>query len=230
MRSYQRVFLTVVAVFIANVLFAKEYKFDTVPSDPLKTRIYELENGLKVYLSDNKDAPTIQTYIGIASGSKNDPSETTGLAHYLEHMLFKGTDKFGTWNWEAEEALLKNISDLYESPRLETAEDKKREIYNQIDVASTEAAQYAVPDEHSKMLYSFGGSESNAWTSVEETVYQSEIPSNAIEQWASLESERFRKLVLRLFHTELEAVYEEFNIGQDEDVWQVYDGVSAALF
>ncbi|NQY68694.1 MAG: hypothetical protein HRT72_13350 [Flavobacteriales bacterium] len=71
MRSYQRVFLTVVAVFIANVLFAKEYKFDTVPSDPLKTRIYELENGLKVYLSDNKDAPTIQTYIGIASGSKN---------------------------------------------------------------------------------------------------------------------------------------------------------------
>ena len=80
---------------------AKEYKYETVPGDMMKTRIYTLDNGLKVYLSANPEKPRIQTYIAVRTGSKNDPAETTGLAHYLEHLMFKGTKLFGTNNPEA---------------------------------------------------------------------------------------------------------------------------------
>ena len=82
------------------------YTYQTVSNDPLNLRIYSLKNGLKVYMSVNKDAPRIQTVIAVKAGSSYDPSETTGLAHYLEHMVFKGTDKMGTINWKQEEELL----------------------------------------------------------------------------------------------------------------------------
>ena len=74
-----------------------ENKYEVVDNDPLKARVYTLENGLKVYLTSYKDAPRIQTNIAVRAGSKNDPSDATGLAHYLEHMLFKGTDVYGTF-------------------------------------------------------------------------------------------------------------------------------------
>ena len=69
----------------------KQFAYETVEGDPLQTRIYTLDNGFKVYLSVNKDKPRIQTYISVNAGSKNDPADATGLAHYLEHMLFKGS-------------------------------------------------------------------------------------------------------------------------------------------
>ena len=75
-----------------------KYKYETVPGDPMKTRIYTLNNGLKVYLSVNPDAPRIQTIIAVNAGGKNDPAETTGLAHYFEHLMFKGTSSFGSVN------------------------------------------------------------------------------------------------------------------------------------
>lgn len=81
---------------------AKDYKYQTVAGDAMQSRIYTLDNGLKVYLSVNKEKPRIQTYIAVRTGSKNDPAETTGLAHYLEHLMFKGTKQFGTNNPEAE--------------------------------------------------------------------------------------------------------------------------------
>ena len=77
------------------------YTYETVKNDPLKTRIYTLDNGLKVYMSVNKAEPRIETYIAVKVGGKNDPSETTGLAHYFEHLMFKGTQQFGTSNYEA---------------------------------------------------------------------------------------------------------------------------------
>ena len=80
-------------VLLASALqaIAKDYKYQTVKGDPMQSRIYTLDNGLKVYLSVNKEKPRIQTYIAVRTGSRNDPAETTGLAHYLEHLMFKGT-------------------------------------------------------------------------------------------------------------------------------------------
>ena len=91
-----------------------KYKFETVNGDPTETRIYTLDNGLKVYLSVNQEEPRIQTYIAVRTGSKNDPAETTGLAHYLEHLMFKGTDKYGTTDAEAEKPFLDDIEARYE--------------------------------------------------------------------------------------------------------------------
>jgi len=90
------------------------FRYEAVKNDPSNARIYTLDNGLKVYLSVNKDQPRIQTFIAVRAGSKNDPRQTTGLAHYFEHMMFKGTDKIGTKDWEKEGALIKQISDLFE--------------------------------------------------------------------------------------------------------------------
>lgn len=196
---------------------ANGFEYQSVDGDPMKTRIYTLKNGLTVYLSDNKDQPRIQTFIAVKAGSTYDPAETTGLAHYLEHMMFKGTSKIATINWEEEKKLLQEISDLYEQHRNTDDPAEKKKIYEQIDKKSYEASKYAVPNEYDKMVSSLGAKGTNAYTTYERTVYMNDIPSNELKRWLELEKERFSELVLRLFHTELEAVYEEFNMGQDND-------------
>lgn len=207
-----------------------KYTYETVDNDPLNARIYTLSNGLKVYMSPYNDEPRIQTYIAVRTGSKNDPADATGLAHYLEHMLFKGTDIIGTQNWEGEKILLEKISNLYEEYRITEDTLQRKIIYAKIDSLSGVAAFQAIPNEYDKMISSIGAIGTNAYTSLEQTVYVNNIPSNELEKWIVLESERMEKLVLRLFHTELEAVYEEFNIGQDDDNDKVYETLLAELF
>ncbi len=97
-------------------------------NDPFKARIYTLKNGLKVYMSVYKNAPRIQTYIAVKAGSKNDPSNATGLAHYLEHMLFKGTDKFGSKDFVKENAEISKIENLYEVYRTTKDEKSRKQI------------------------------------------------------------------------------------------------------
>ena len=215
-------------LFLGYILFnaisgdnkKQEYNYNIVEKDPLNTLIYTLDNGLKVYMSINKDEPRIQTNIAVKAGSKQDPSDATGLAHYLEHMLFKGTSEIGTINWEKEKLELDKISNLYETRRDVDDERERDAIYHQIDSISGVAATYAVANEYDKMISSLGAKGTNAYTFVEQTVYINDIPSNELEKWLAIESERFSELVLRLFHTELETVYEEFNRAQDND-WRL---------
>lgn len=189
----------------------------TVPNDPFNTKIYTLANGLKVYLSVNKDAPRIQTLVAVKAGSKFDPPATTGLAHYLEHMMFKGSHDFGTNNWAKESVLLDSISANFEYHKNEKDEAKKKAIYAHIDSFSYEASKWAVANEYDKMTSSIGAQGTNAFTSTDMTVYINDIPSNALDKFLQLEANKFQTLVLRLFHTELETVYEEFNRNQDND-------------
>ncbi len=198
------------------------YNYETVTNDPYGLRIYTLKNGLKVYLSVNKDAPRIQTYIAVKAGSTYDPADNTGLAHYLEHMMFKGTPKIGTVNWDEEKVLIQQISDLYEEHKAEQDTEKKKEIYSKIDSISQLAAQYVAPSEYPELVKSIGATGTNAYTSNERTVYINNIPSNELEKWLEIEGERFFNPVLRVFHTELETVYEEFNMGQDNDYRKTY--------
>ncbi len=207
-----------------------KYTYEHVAGDPLNTYVYTLENGMKVYMSINKAEPRIQTNIAVNTGSKQDPSDATGLAHYLEHMLFKGSSKIASLDWEKEKVLLKQISDLYEQHKIETDADKRKALYHQIDSISGEAAKYVVANEYDKMISSLGAKGTNAYTSVERTVYINDIPSNEIEKWLTIESERFSELVLRLFHTELEAVYEEYNRSRDNDYWLSYEEMAKQLF
>ena len=204
--------------------------YEMVEDDPMNVRLYTLDNGLKVYISPNDAEPRVQTLISVKAGSTYDPKETTGLAHYLEHMMFKGTSKLGTSNWEAEKAKLEEVSNLFEAHKNETDLEKKKEIYAQIDAASQEASKFSIPNEYDKLMSSFGAKGTNAYTSNEETVYINDIPSNEFPRWAKLERERFGELVLRLFHTELETVYEEYNRGQDSDFRKSYQALNKNLY
>jgi predicted Zn-dependent peptidase len=199
-------------------------------NDPLKAKIYTLKNGLKVYLSVYKNAPRIQTYIAVKAGSKNDPADATGLAHYLEHMVFKGTDVYGTKDFKSESIEIKKIELLYEKYRQTKNEADRKKIYHEIDSISGVAAKYAIANEYDKMLADIGASGTNAFTSFDQTVYVNDIPSNQVDNWLKIEAERFRKPVLRLFHTELEAVYEEKNRGLDSDDNKIWEAMFAALF
>lgn len=194
-----------------------KYTWFEVGGDPLKTRMFALKNGLRVFMTVNKSEPRIQTNIAVRTGSNNDPKDATGLAHYLEHMLFKGTDRYGSLDYAQEKPLLDQVEELYERYRSTKDETKRKEIYAQIDKVSGEAAKFAIANEYDKMLSSIGAKGTNAYTSWERTVYINDIPSNMISKWIKIEAERFRNPVLRLFHTELEAVYEEKNISLDND-------------
>ncbi|WP_295203434.1 insulinase family protein [uncultured Chryseobacterium sp.] len=206
------------------------YEYTTITHDENNVRIYTLKNGLKVFLARNTDAPRIQTYIPVRTGSNNDPADNTGLAHYLEHMMFKGTSKIGSLDWEKEKVLLDEISELYEQHKAEPDAEKKKEIYNQIDQVSQEASQYAIANEYDKAISSLGATGTNAHTWFDETVYKNNIPNNELEKWLKIERERFSELALRLFHTELESVYEEFNRAQDNDSRLVQYELMDALF
>lgn len=206
------------------------YSYTVVAGDPTQARWYVLPNGLTVILSVNKDQPRVQTLVATKAGSKNDPADNTGLAHYLEHMLFKGTDKFGTQDYAKEKIYLDQIDALYEQYNKTKDEVKRKSIYRQIDSISGLASKHSIANEFDKMCQGIGCQGTNAFTSVEQTVYVNDIPSNRIHQWLEIESERYRNPVLRLFHTELEAVYEEKNISLDNDGNEAYEKLYASLF
>ncbi len=206
------------------------YSFQSVTGDPSGLRVYTLKNGLKVYLAVNKDEPRIMTMIAVRAGSNNDPEATTGLAHYFEHLMFKGTASFGTNNWGKEKPLLDSISALFEFYRTQKDSLKRLNTYKRIDKFSIEAAQYAIPSEYDKMLAEIGADGTNAFTSNEMTAYTNDIPANELKRWLTLEKNRFGDVALRLFHTELETVYEEFNMYQDRDQMRAYEQFGRALF
>ncbi len=201
-----------------------------VPGDPWKVHHYRLSNGLRLFVSPRHDEPRIHTNIAFRAGSKHDPPDTTGLAHYMEHMLFKGTSRIGALDWPREQKYLQRIADLYEVYRHTTAPEERRRLYREIDQLSFEAAKLVAPSEYDRLVGALGAKATNAYTWVEQTVYVNDIPANELDRWMQLEGERFRHLALRLFHTELETVYEEFNISQDQDFRKVNNALRRILF
>ena len=227
MRKFNLLLLT---LLITLGVGAKDYTYTSVKGDPMQTRIYTLDNGLKVYLSVNRAKPRIQTYIAVRTGSRNDPSETTGLAHYLEHLMFKGTTHFGTSDLAKEKPYLDDIEARYEKYRTLTDPAQRKQAYHEIDSVSQLAAKYNIPNEYDKMMAAFGSQGTNAYTSNDVTCYVENIPSNEVENWARVEADRFQNMVIRGFHTELEAVYEEFNIGLAKDSRKEWAAVNKLLY
>ncbi|RYY67864.1 MAG: insulinase family protein [Chitinophagaceae bacterium] len=206
------------------------YTYKYVTNDPSKARFYTLKNGLTVVLSPTNKDPRIQSYVAVKAGSKTDPSTNTGLAHYLEHMLFKGTDKYGSLDWSKEKPELDKIDALYEKYNKTTDAAQRKAIYHEIDSVSGVASKYAIANEYDKMLSAMGAQGTNAFTSFEQTVYTDDVPASSIDKYLAVQAERFRNPQLRIFHTELEAVYEEKNRGLDTDGRKVIEKLFAELF
>lgn len=227
--SIKSIMVALLLTGVATAMQAKDYKYQTVKGDPTGTRIYTLDNGLRVYLSVNKETPRIHTYVAVKTGSRNDPAETTGLAHYLEHLMFKGTKQFGTTDAEKEAPLLKDIEERYEKYRTLTDPEQRKRAYHGIDSVSQLAAKYFIPNEYDKLMSSIGAEKTNAYTSNDVTCYTEDIPANEVDNWAKIQADRFQNMVIRGFHTELEAVYEEYNIGLTRDGNKEWEALSKLL-
>ena len=209
---------------------AAGYTYKYVTNDPMQTRFYTLKNGLTVILTVNHKEPRINVSIPVRAGSNTDPRDHTGLAHYLEHVLFKGTDKYGTQNYAKEKPYLDRIDSLYEVYNSTKDDTKRKVIYKEIDKVSGEAAKISIANEYDKLMADIGSQGSNAYTSVEQTVYIEDVPSSSLDKFLAVQAERFHHPVFRIFHTELEAVYEEKNRSLDDDRSKMEEAMMYYLF
>ncbi len=197
--------------------------------DAMGVTIHRLSNGLTVYISTERSTPSVSSWISVRSGSRHDPANSTGLAHYLEHMLFKGTGKLGTLDIAKEKPHLDRIAALYDELR-DAPESERAAIFSKIDQATQASSKYSVPNEFDNLYASLGIDGVNAFTSDEQTVYIATIPSNRFEVWTQVEGERFTDPQFRLFYPELESVYEEKNRSLDSAQSRVFQKLALALY
>ena len=187
-------------------------------SGELRTKTIHLDNGLKVVMCEDHSQPEIFGAVYVHAGSKNDPAEATGMAHYFEHIMFKGTDRIGTTNWEAERVYLDSIDLMYDLLHETTDLAERQSIQQKINALSQKSVDYAIPNEVDVILTQMGGRRLNAGTSYDMTVYYNTFPSNQLSKWMDVYVERFRNPVFRLFQSELETVYEEKNMYGDNPI------------
>jgi zinc protease len=223
-----------ILVSMAMIASSASAKYELVAgpavNDSAGVHIYRLENGLTVYLTENHQTPRFYSEIVVRAGHKQDPATNTGLAHYLEHLLFKGSQKMGTIDFEKEREHIEKINELYQQRFLETDPVKRDEIYAQINELTQASDDYVVPNEMGSLYKQMGGWGLNAHTWYEETVYKIGLPANRLKQWAVIESDRFADPVFRLFVTELEVVYEEKNRSMDNKDRLVFEAMGKMLF
>lgn len=194
----------------------------------LDVREMKLSNGLTVWLNEDHSQPKVFGELIVKAGAKDCPN--TGIAHYLEHVLFKGTQKIGTTDYDAERPWLDSIAAKYDA--LSVTKDDAQRLLIQRDISrlSQRAADYAIPNEFDRLISRYGGSGLNASTSYDVTEFHNTFAPQFIEQWCWLNSERMLQPVFRLFQGELETVYEEKNRAADNLVTSAIERVMEATF
>ena len=179
----------------------------------LQVKEYKLRNELTVWLNEDHSQPKIFGAVVVKAGAKDCPN--TGIAHYFEHMMFKGTDKIGTTDYKAEKVLLDNIADKYDILAETKDPEQRAQLQQVINDLSVRAAEYVIPNEFDRLISRYGGTKLNAGTSYDYTLYFNTFSPQYIAQWAEINSERLMNPVFRLFQSELETVYEEKNMYGD---------------
>ncbi len=216
--------ITKAMLLLLGVLFAQ-----TMMSAQEVTQ-FTLENGLTVILNSNPEAADVFGVVAVKAGSYNEPSETTGLAHYLEHVIFKGTQDMGTINWEAEKPLYEQIIQKFEDMRATEDLEVKKKIAKEINVLSIEAGKYTVSNDFANLVQGMGGTGLNAGTGYDYTVFYNTFPAFQLERWVELYAHRFQHTVFRGFQAELENVYEEKNMYADDPFSVLGEMYHEALF
>ncbi len=201
-----------------------------VAGDAMGVTIHQLKNGLTVYISTDRSTPSISSWIAVRSGSRHDPANSTGLAHYLEHMLFKGSKSLGSLDFAKEKPHLDRIAKLYDELRAAVTDAEKTAILQKIDRETLASSQYSVPNEFDNLYASLGIDGVNAFTSDDQTVYIATVPSNQFTTWTKVEGDRFTNPQFRLFYPELESVYEEKNRSLDSPNSRISTAVAKAMF
>lgn len=198
--------------------------------DPMGVTVHRLTNGLTVYISTDRSTPSISSWIALRSGSRHDPKDSTGLAHYLEHMLFKGSSSLGSLEFAKEKPHLDAIAKFYDELRSAESDEARTAILGKIDRETQASAAYSIPNEFDNLYASLGIDGVNAFTSDDQTVYIANVPSNQFETWTKVEGDRFTNPQFRLFYPELESVYEEKNRSLDNPNSRIGQAVAKGLF
>ena len=196
-------------LFVALLTLSTSIYSTEIP-ESLRVKEYKLSNGLTVWLNEDNSQPKVFGAVVVKAGARD--CQNTGIAHYFEHMMFKGTDKIGTIDYEAEKVYLDAIADKYDELAAQADPQIRETIQQEINQLSLRAAEYVIPNEFDHLITRYGGSKLNAGTSYDFTVYFNTFSPQYIAQWAEINSERLLNPVFRLFQSELETVYEEKNM------------------
>lgn len=204
------------------------YQSQAEDLNALKVKEYRLENGLTVWLNEDHSQPKVFGVVVVKAGAKDCPD--TGIAHYFEHMMFKGTDRIGTLDYESEKVLLDSIAMKYDELAMTEDTAARARLQKEINELSIRSSEYVIPNEFNRLINRFGGSGLNAATSYDATIYFNTFSPQYMVQWAEINSERLINPVFRLFQSELETVYEEKNMYGDFIGGQVMDTLMARYF
>ncbi len=194
----------------------------------LQVQEMELSNGMKVWLNVDHSQPKVFGAVVVGAGSVDCPD--TGIAHYFEHIMFKGTDELGTVDYAAEKVYLDSISMKYDELSRTTDARARKAIQHEINELNIKASRFAIPNEFNRLITRYGGSDLNAGTSYDFTYYHNTFSSQFIEQWCELNSHRLIHPVFRLFQGELETVYEEKNMYTDNPGAMMLEQISGKFF
>lgn len=201
-----------------------------VSAKKMKIKEFKLQNGLTVVLNEDHSKKEVFGLVLCKAGAKNDADGATGMAHYQEHMLFKGTTSLGTSNWEKEKPHIDRIIELYDQLGETTNDSVRLSIQKQINQESIAAGKYSILNETSNLINRIGGTNLNAGTGWDQTVFYNSFPPNQLERWLSLYSHRFEKPVFRAFQSELETVYEEKNMYSDNFITAIFDKFNNSFY
>ncbi|MCF8107595.1 MAG: insulinase family protein [Desulfohalobiaceae bacterium] len=187
-----------------------------------KVTAFSLENGLRFLVIERHQAPVVSFVTFVNVGSVDEPRGQTGIAHLFEHLAFKGTPNIGTSNWEREQTLLDRVDAAYTQwlqakYRDQTDEAQLTTLRDRFETLRTEARQFVVPNAFAKIIEKNGGTDLNAATARDYTMYFCSLPANRIELWFSLESDRLLHPVFREFYTEKQVVLEERRMRVDSN-------------
>jgi predicted Zn-dependent peptidase len=199
--------------------------------------VRKLPNGLTLLVMERPEAPVFSGYTFVDAGSAQDPKGETGLAHMFEHMAFKGTRTIGTTNWPAEKVALQKVEQAYAAyiqeaeKRLGRDNKKVAQLEKAWQDAINDAEKFVVRNAYPQIIEENGGVGMNAQTSDDQTIYFYSFPSNRLQLWAYLESERFIEPVMREFYKERDVVFEERRMSTESSpVGRLFEQFIAAAF
>jgi predicted Zn-dependent peptidase len=201
-----------------------------INADAQDLKAFKLPNGLSVFIWEDATAPDVYGMVAVNVGSKDDPEEYTGLAHYLEHMMFKGTEKIGALDWEEEKPIYEQIIAKYDEYAQTADPVQRKAISEEINKLTVESAKYYMSNDFANLSQGMGGINPNAATSFDFTFYHNWFPPGEIYKWLELNSERFINPVFRSFQPELETVYEEYNRLQDMQNSRISEFILSTIF
>lgn len=183
-----------------------------------KVTEFTLPNGLHFIVMERHEAPVVSFHTYVNTGSVDDPSGETGIAHMFEHMAFKGTETIGTRDWPAEKQAIEAVEQAYDAVEAERnkgvhADQNRIQAHEaRLKMEITKAEAYVIPNMYPRIIEENGGVGLNAGTGVDATEYFYSLPSNRIELWFLMESERFLRPVFRQFYKERDVVMEEYRM------------------